>query len=227
MLPICRPGHGSRTGVSDCAEDRDPGAGRRRRAGRLDARDGPGLARDRRHDRGAATPRRAAEREVQPRVGPLDGDLPPARRGTGGARGRPAAGLPQRRGLPDHCDRDRARPHPHPVPGGALRRHRRTGHLVAHAGAAAPHQPDLPRADPLRARRRHAGPRRAEPHQGVGLGPAPTAGSSPRPTTWTPANNSRSPAPTSSDATAADRGSAARSGRRCTATRSCSACSPP
>ena len=153
---------------------------------------------------------------MQPRLGALDGDLPPARRGAGGARRRPAAGLPERRRLPDHGDRDRARAHPDPVPGASA--------TTATGGPDTwwptpepPHRINqtLPRADPLRARRRHAGPRRAEPHQGDRASSRTTAASSRRPTTSTPANGSRSPAPTSSAATAADRGSAGGSARRC------------
>ena len=95
---------------------------------------------------------RAAERQVQPRLGALDGDLPPARRRAEGARRRPAAGLSRttwstapRRPAPSwRASRSRARAERYTANG-------RPGHLVADAGAAAPHQPDLPRADAVRA----------------------------------------------------------------------------
>ena len=95
--------------------------------------------------------RRAAERQVQPRLGALDGDLPPPRR----RQALRDAGLP-----PDYPNdvayrttmhRARAVAHPHPCAARPLHRQERPGQLVADAGAAAPHQPDLPRADPVRA----------------------------------------------------------------------------
>ena len=115
-------------------------------------------------DGGRAPPsRRTAERQVQPRLRPIDGDLPPPRRGGETARRRIAGRLPERRLLPDHGHGDRARAHPHPLPGGALHGEGRAGHLVADARAAPPHQPDLHRAGPVRARRGHAAHPPAEP----------------------------------------------------------------
>ena len=106
---------------------------------------------------------------MQPCLGPHDGDLPPPRAGAKGARHRPPRRLSERRVLPHHLDRHRAGAHPDPRPQRALHRDRRTRHLVADAGAAAPDQPDLPRAGDVRACRRDAGRAHPEPHDDRGL----------------------------------------------------------
>ena len=124
---------------------------RRRRAGRPDAGDRPGGARPARRRPRDAPARRAAEREVQPRRGANDGAVPPPRPRRRRARRRPAGRLPERRRLSHVGDRHRALAHPHSGARDALQRHQRPRRLVADARAAAPHQPDLPRADPVRA----------------------------------------------------------------------------
>ena len=105
---------------------------------------------------------------MQPYLGALDGDLPPARGGAKAARCRAAGGLSERRRLPHRDDRDRAGAHPDPVPARPLYRDRRPRHLVADAGAAAPDQPDLSGAGADRTRRRNAGRDPAQPHRGRG-----------------------------------------------------------
>ena len=80
------------------------------------------------------------------------------------ARRGPAGRLPERRRLPHHLHRRGAVAHSHPGAQGPLHRDRRPRHLVAHARAAAPHQPDLPGAGAVRACRGDAGRAHPEPH---------------------------------------------------------------
>ena len=131
-----------------------------RRSGRVDPGNGSGLARRRRHRAGIPGVGRAAQRQVESRLGTFDGNLPAARRGAEGARRRTAGGLSQRRGLSHHVSRTRNHAHQNSVPRRALHGQRRPGYLVADAGAAAPDQPDLPRTGVVRpfvgnARRAH------------------------------------------------------------------------
>lgn len=101
---------------------------------------------------------------MQPHLGALDGDIPPARSSTKAARCRTAGGLSERRRLPHRDDRDRVGAHSDPVPARPLYRHRRPRYLVADPGAATPHQPDLSGAGADRACRRDAGRDPAQPH---------------------------------------------------------------
>ena len=79
--------------------------------GRPDGGDGSGVARHRCRRRRDPPRRRSAQRQVQSRLGALDGDLPPARRRGKAARRRLARGLPERLRLSHHGDRHRAVPH--------------------------------------------------------------------------------------------------------------------
>ena len=88
---------------------------------------------------------------MQPRRRPAPWRSSAGSASPGTAQRRPAGRLPQRRRLPHHRHRPRARPHPDPLPARPLHRDRRRGQRVADTRAAPPHQPDLPRADPVRA----------------------------------------------------------------------------
>ena len=133
---------------------------RRRRTGRPDAGHRSGRARHQGRRRRDARVRRAAQRQMQSRGGAHDGAVPPPRHRREGSQRRPAAGLSERRGVSHERHRHRADAHPDSLSRRSLCRQGRPRHLVAHARAAASHQPALLRADPARARRvvaeRHA-----------------------------------------------------------------------
>ena len=137
-------------------QDRHQRVHRGRGPGRADARHGPGLTRHRRdRDRDQASGR-AAERQMQPGVGALDGGFPPPRACRKNPRHRPAGRIPQRRVVLYRGDRRRAFAHQAAV---ACRPHaRRKGRrrLVADRGMATPDQSAVPRTAAVRACGRHS-----------------------------------------------------------------------
>ena len=131
-----------------------------RRSGRADAGDGSGLARRRRHR--AGDPRRRASRRASSATTSRRARW---RSSAGSASRRRCATPACRRTIPTTCriapaflGRELSRI-PIPCRARALTANGRSGHLVADAGAAAPDQPDLSRADAVRPRRGDAGRR--------------------------------------------------------------------
>ena len=137
---------------------------RRRGAGRPHAGARPRLARHRRGRARDPARRRAAQREVQSGLGPLDGDLSAARPRRPDPCDRAAARISQRRVVLHLGDRAGALAHPAAV---ARRPHaRRDGRrrLVADRRVSPPHQPAVSRAAAVRARRRAAAHPHPQPH---------------------------------------------------------------
>ena len=157
---------GRRAGM--CMPDMMPSrcADRRRGPGRAHARDRSGVARDRRHGDRDARARRASRAKMQPCRGPHHGNLPAAWRGGKGPQCRAACGLSPRHQLPHDVYGRRTDANSNSLPPRPLHAEGWPGLQLADARAAASHQPDLPRADPVRACRRPA----AHPHHQPDLG---------------------------------------------------------
>ncbi len=103
---------------------------------------------------------------MQPRRRPHHGNLPAARHRRKNPQCRIAGGLSARHQLPHLVHRTGADADSHSLPARPLHGDRRSRLQLADAGAAAPHQPDFSRADPVRT----CGRATAHPHHQPDLG---------------------------------------------------------
>ena len=118
-------------------EQEHAGSGRRRWPGWPDAGPGSRIARHRRHDRRTALSRRATRTEMQPRFGPLDGDLSPAWHRDEATQLGSARRLSERPLLSHVIHRDRVRTDSYSLPARSVQRQNRPRRPLANARTSA------------------------------------------------------------------------------------------
>ena len=211
-----------------CEQDRNQSVDRRGRARRHDARYGPRLARRRCHGRRASPAWRTAERQMQPDLGPLNGNLPSPRHSRESCGSRASGGLSERRGVGNDRDRDRTRARSHSLRGPSDTP-RKNGPDTSWPTPEPTHRINQKYFEPDAVRVRciqstHSSFSTAWPSK---ISCRTSTASRPSPAISTAASNCRSPAAISSAATAASRGSEKRSAPNSPARPKSSACNQP